>query len=83
MKKQSFREIWYHSELFESLRDFEKYKGRCGECEYLNVCGGCRARADAVLEDYLEEEPFCGYVPLRTRKRLSQAVVAGKQAAEK
>ena len=83
VKKQAFKEIWYHSELFESLRDFEKYKGRCGECEYINVCGGCRARADAVLEDYLEEEPFCGYVPLKTRKRLSQAVESGKQAAEK
>jgi len=23
-------------------------QGRCGECEYINVCGGCRARADAV-----------------------------------
>jgi radical SAM protein with 4Fe4S-binding SPASM domain len=82
VKKQSFKEIWYHSELFESLRAFEKYKGRCGECEYLNVCGGCRARADAVLEDYLEEEPFCSYVPLKTRKRLDQAVQAGKRAAE-
>jgi radical SAM protein with 4Fe4S-binding SPASM domain len=82
VKKQSFKEIWYHSELFESLRAFEKYKGRCGECEYLNVCGGCRARADAVLEDYLEEEPFCSYVPLKTRKRLDQAVQAGKRTAE-
>src|SRR3990172_4016947 len=78
VKKQHFREIWYRSELFESLREFEKYKGRCGECEYLNVCGGCRARADAVLEDYLEEEPFCDYVPIRTKRRLEAAVEAGK-----
>jgi heme b synthase len=78
VKKQKFGEIWHHSELFESLRAFEKYKGRCGECEYVNVCGGCRARADAVLEDYLEEEPFCNYVPLKTRKRLGAAVQAGK-----
>jgi heme b synthase len=82
VKTQPFKEIWYHSELFESLRAFEKYKGRCGECEYLNVCGGCRARADAVLEDYLEEEPFCSYVPLKTRKRLAQAVETGKRTAE-
>ncbi|MGZ8431078.1 MAG: radical SAM protein [Candidatus Deferrimicrobiaceae bacterium] len=83
VKKQHFKEIWYHSELFESLRDFEKYKGRCGDCEYLNVCGGCRARADAVLEDYLEEEPFCDYVPIRTKRRLEAAVEAGKPAAVK
>src|SRR3972149_1261100 len=74
VKKQHFREIWYRSELFESLRAFEKYKGRCGECEYLNVCGGCRARADAVLEDYLQEEPFCDYIPIRTKRRLEAEV---------
>lgn len=82
VKERSFREIWDRSELFESLRAFERYKGRCGECEYLNVCGGCRARADAVLEDYLQEEPFCGYVPIRTRKRLQAAVAAGKPAKD-
>ena len=36
--------------------------------------------ADAVLEDYLEEEPFCNYVPIKTRKRLAEAVQAGKPA---
>ena len=80
VKRQKFGEIWHTSELFESLRAFEKYKGRCGECEYINVCGGCRARADAVLEDYLEEEPFCNYVPIKTRKRLADAVQAGKSS---
>jgi len=83
VKKQHFREIWYRSELFESLRAFEKYKGRCGECEYLNVCGGCRARADAVLEDYLQEEPFCDYIPIRTKRRLEAEVEQGKSAAAK
>src|SRR4030066_271253 len=78
VKMQHFKEIWYHSELFESLRAFEKYKGRCGECEYLNVCGGCRARADAVLGDYLEEEPFCDYVPIRTKRRLEAAGEGGE-----
>jgi radical SAM protein with 4Fe4S-binding SPASM domain len=82
VKTQPFKEIWHHSELFQSLRAFETYKGRCGECEYVNVCGGCRARADAVLEDYLEEEPFCSYVPPKTKKRLEKAVEAGKRAAE-
>ncbi len=69
VKKEKFGEIWRNSELFRSLRDFGRYKGRCGECEYQNVCGGCRARADAILGDYLEEEPFCNYVPLKTRRR--------------
>ncbi len=67
----SFRDIWENSELFRTLRDFSTYKGRCGSCEYINVCGGCRARADAVYEDYLEEEPFCDYVPVRMKRGFS------------
>ncbi|NDY42798.1 radical SAM protein [Dissulfurirhabdus thermomarina] len=67
IRKQSLREIWNESPLFKELRDFSKYKGRCGSCEYVAVCGGCRARAYAVTGDYLDEEPFCGYVPRRLR----------------
>jgi heme b synthase len=69
VRQQSFREIWENSELFHELRDFKKYKDKCGSCEFINVCGGCRARAYAVSGDYLDEEPFCGYVPYRIRKK--------------
>jgi heme b synthase len=65
--RQPFRDIWENSELFRELRDFRSYKGRCGSCEYINVCGGCRARAYAVSGDYLDEEPFCGYMPKKHR----------------
>jgi len=58
-----FQEIWEESALFKELRDFDSYRGKCGACEFLQVCGGCRARADAVHGDYLGEEPFCSYVP--------------------
>lgn len=68
IKEQSFREIWENSELLRNLRNFKKYKGRCGSCEFINVCGGCRARAYAIHGDYLEEEPFCGYIPRRLRR---------------
>jgi heme b synthase len=67
VKEKPFREIWNDSELFRSLRDFKSYKGRCGSCEYLKVCGGCRARAELMSGDYLAEEPLCSYVPLRMR----------------
>lgn len=68
VREKSFREIWEGSELFRDLRDFKKYKGRCGACEYVNVCGGCRARAYSVYGDYLEEEPFCSYKPKRLER---------------
>ncbi|MDA8432895.1 MAG: radical SAM protein [Nitrospiraceae bacterium] len=68
IRKQSFKEIWEGSELFRNLRDFKKYKGKCGSCEFVNVCGGCRARAHSIHGDYLEEEPFCSYIPRKTGK---------------
>ena len=60
-----FKEIWENSELFLKLRDFKGYKDECGRCEYVNVCGGCRARAYAMTGDYLAQEPFCSYTPRR------------------
>lgn len=63
IRKQRFKDIWEHSELFKDMRDFASYKGNCGRCEYVNVCGGCRARAYAMTGDYMEQEPFCTYVP--------------------
>ena len=66
--EKSFKEIWEESGLFKELRNFKRYKGKCGVCEYLAVCGGCRARAYAVTGDYLDEEPYCSYVPLKMRK---------------
>ena len=50
---------WYNSHLFNSLRNRDNLKGKCGVCSYRNICGGCRGRAYAHLGDYLEEDPFC------------------------
>ncbi len=63
IKKIPFKTIWEESELFINLRDFKSYKGNCGKCEYVNVCGGCRARSYAMTGDYLAQEPFCSYIP--------------------
>ena len=65
LNKASFRDIWENSEVFRSLRDFSSYKGKCGRCEYLRFCGGCRARAYEASGDFLEEEPLCMYQPAR------------------
>jgi heme b synthase len=64
-----FKKIWEESELFLNLRDFKSYGDNCGRCEYVNVCGGCRARAYAMTGDYLSQEPFCSYVPRQLIKQ--------------
>ncbi|WP_163338294.1 radical SAM/SPASM domain-containing protein [Desulfopila sp. IMCC35008] len=68
IKTTRFKKIWEESELFLNLRDFKSYKGSCGQCEYVNVCGGCRARSYAIHGDYLAQEPFCSYTPAKMLK---------------
>ena len=61
--RQSFGEIWRHSNHFRKLRNFGQLKDKCGYCEYHRVCGGCRARAYEATGDYMAEEPLCLYQP--------------------
>lgn len=63
VRKRSLVDIYRHSDLFRELRDYSLLKGKCGLCEFKNVCGGCRARAFAVTGDYMEADPYCAYVP--------------------
>jgi radical SAM protein len=56
-------EVYRHSNLFTDLRSPDKIKGRCGICEYRDVCGGQRGRAYGVTGDYLETDPACSYIP--------------------
>lgn len=63
VRDMGFKKAWLHSEVFNNLRDFSQFKGKCGICEYRTVCGGCRARAYAKYADYLAEEPYCIYEP--------------------
>ena len=65
VKNQSFSEIWENSEVFGNLRNLSKYGGKCGRCEFIKVCGGCRARAYEATGDYLAEEPLCLYQPMQ------------------
>ena len=63
IRSQPFQEIWEQSALFAELRDPNLLEGKCGLCEFKNVCGGCRARAYGMTYEYLGEEPFCTYMP--------------------
>jgi len=58
-------EVYRNHELFRALRDPNKLKGKCGVCEYREICGGSRARAYAMTGDPLAAEPYCTYMPKR------------------
>ena len=77
LRHQDFASVWNSSPLFESLRDLDNLKGKCGVCEFQNVCEGCRARAYGCTGDYLAEEPFCLYQPAASRRAATELVAAG------
>ena len=56
-------DVYRDAPLFRWLRDKELLRGKCGGCEYRQVCGGSRARAFAVSGDWLQQDPFCPYLP--------------------
>ena len=49
---------------FEQLRTPSSYKGRCGRCEFRDICGGSRSRAYGLTGDPFETDPWCSYEPL-------------------
>lgn len=63
VRQHTLAEIYQNSKLFQSLRDSNNLKGKCGHCEFRELCGGSRARAYAMTGDYFAEEPCCAYEP--------------------
>ncbi|MER8010066.1 TIGR04053 family radical SAM/SPASM domain-containing protein [Streptomyces sp. NPDC094149] len=55
--------VYRTSPLFTGLRTPDMLQGRCGACEFREVCGGSRSRAYGVTGDPFAEEPWCGYRP--------------------
>jgi radical SAM protein len=68
IRRRELIDVYRNSPLFLSLRDTSLLKGKCGRCEFKNICGGSRARAYAFTGDYLAEEPLCVYQPPRASR---------------
>jgi radical SAM protein len=63
IRQTSLREAYRNSALFRVLRESDALGGKCGVCDYRNLCGGSRSRAYALTGDYLAADPRCVYVP--------------------
>jgi radical SAM protein len=63
IRETPLSEIYRNAPIFKSLRDTSKLEGKCGACEYKEICGGSRARAYAVTGNPLAPEPCCIYQP--------------------
>lgn len=55
-------QIYQDDPLLRRIRATD-FTGRCGRCEYADLCGGSRARAFAATGDALGEDPACPYQP--------------------
>jgi radical SAM protein with 4Fe4S-binding SPASM domain len=66
VQDKPLNQIWDElqtSELTVKLRDRSNLKGKCGVCEYREICGGCRTRAELYTGDIFGSDPACAYVP--------------------
>jgi radical SAM protein len=66
VRSSDIAEIYRGSEVFRQIRQTSDFKGRCGRCEFKEICGGSRARAYAASGDCLDEDPACSYQPGQT-----------------
>jgi radical SAM protein len=65
VRQTPLSEIYREAPIFKALRDTSQLKGKCGVCEYKEICGGSRARAYALTGDPLAPEPCCIFQPKR------------------
>ena len=63
VRHDSLATVYRESPLFQTLRNADNLRGKCGDCEYRNLCGGSRSRSYALTGDFLAEEPRCVYEP--------------------
>jgi radical SAM protein len=63
VRHQPLQDIYRNSPLFRALRDSSNLKGKCGACEFRDLCGGSRSRAFALTGDPFAEDPSCIYKP--------------------
>ncbi len=63
VREKSLVDIYRDSPLFREIRDYTKLKGKCGWCDFRDLCGGSRSRSYGVTGDYMASEPYCAYDP--------------------
>jgi radical SAM protein with 4Fe4S-binding SPASM domain len=72
VKDKSLKTIWDElqaSEFFSKVRDKSNLKGKCGVCEYREICGGCRTAAEFYTGDVFGSDPRCAYIPKVLREK--------------
>ncbi len=81
IRETPLAEIYRNAPIFRALRDSSRLEGKCGVCEYKEICGGSRARAFAVTGNPLAQEPCCIYQPRNWTPRGEDGLASARRAA--
>ena len=61
VRRDHLLDVYRNDSVFQRLRDTDRTNGKCGVCDYREVCGGSRARAYAFTGNPFDSEPCCVY----------------------
>jgi radical SAM protein len=83
VRSESLANIYQNSPVFLRVRDYSLIKGKCGVCEFKNICGGSRSRAHAITGDSMRSDPYCVYQPAAWRDRHLRAKAQDEEKRRK
>lgn len=69
VKEQSFVDIWRESEVFKTLRERNKLGGKCGRCDYKELCGGARCKVFEATGELMAEDATCWFTEEELKRR--------------
>lgn len=56
---ENLEDILYKSTLFKRIIQRDKFEGKCGNCKYNFICGGCRAYTYYLTGNLFGSDPTC------------------------
>jgi radical SAM protein len=68
--------VYRQDEVFRRLRNADALHGKCGRCEFREICGGSRSRSFAATGAVMASDPLCVYDPGRDVQPVVDAAMA-------
>jgi radical SAM protein with 4Fe4S-binding SPASM domain len=69
VREDRLLDVYRNHPIMQRMRAPETFGGKCGVCEFRELCGGSRSRAYTMTGDAFASEPTCAYVPASLREK--------------
>lgn len=69
VREDELLDVYRNHPIMQRMRAPETFGGKCGVCEFRELCGGSRSRAYTMTGDAFASEPTCAYVPASLREK--------------